>query len=354
MSLEVRIEKKLKNMTLKSEFELADGQGILGILGASGCGKSMTLKCIAGIEKPDRGRIVLNGRVIYDSELGIDVQIQKRRVGYLFQNYALFPHMTVGRNIWEAACGTRSEKRQAVKQWLKLLEIEELEDALPGRLSGGQQQRAALARVLASQPEVLMLDEPFSALDEFLKESVQLNMLKILGNYKGDVLMVSHSRDEIYRFCECVCVLDRGETVVSGETKEVFRVPGATAAARLTGCKNIGTVHILEGRAAVPEWGNCLLKLPARLPAGVTHVGIRAHDLREPEQEETNQICCESWKMIEDLFEVTVIVNGCLWWKVPRDIWKERYREQVPPRLEFPQESLLWLSDRPDQEGDRQ
>ena len=154
MSLQVDIEKKLKDITLKIAFETRPGDGIHGILGASGCGKSMTLKCIAGILTPDRGRIVLNGKVLFDSEKGIDLKIQKRNVGYLFQNYALFPHMTVGRNVEIAARGrTPAEKRETAEKYMELLQVRELEHNDPGRLLGGQQQRVALARILASGPD---------------------------------------------------------------------------------------------------------------------------------------------------------------------------------------------------------
>lgn len=122
---------------------------------------------------------------------------------------------------------------------MELLHVTELKSSYPGKLSGGQQQRVALARILASDPEVLMLDEPFSALDAFLKEKLQLELLELLSGYDKDILMVTHSRDEIYRFCEHMLIVENGRQAGFGVTKEIFKNPGTPAAAKLTGCKNI-------------------------------------------------------------------------------------------------------------------
>ena len=191
MSLLVEIEKQLGNFHLDVRFQAETET--LALLGASGCGKSMTLKCIAGIMTPDRGRIVLNDRVLFDSEAGIDLPPQQRRVGYLFQNYALFPTMTVEKNI---LCGIRSgskaEKAAALSAALHRFRLEGLEKRYPAQLSGGQQQRVALARILCSQPEVILLDEPFSALDSYLKWDLELKLSDFLENFSGPILWVSH------------------------------------------------------------------------------------------------------------------------------------------------------------------
>ena len=173
MSLEVNIEKKLDGFTLRAAFTA--GNTSTALLGASGCGKSMTLRCIAGILKPDRGRIVLDGRVLFDSAQHIDLPPQQRGVGLLFQNYALFPNMTVEQNI---RCGLKAEKdpaarRAACAEMLRAMRLETLAKRYPAQLSGGQQQRAALARILVGKPRILMLDEPFSALDSYLREAVE-------------------------------------------------------------------------------------------------------------------------------------------------------------------------------------
>lgn len=358
--LYVDIEKKLRDMVLRVKFDTRDTDEdgwmgnaeptgtIVGLLGASGCGKSMTLKCIAGIVKPDRGRIVLNDRVLFDSERHIDVKVQKRRVGYLFQNYALFPGMTVRENIRIAVQGDAEKKNRLAEKYLKLLRIEELADSYPTKLSGGQQQRVALARVLASEPDVLMLDEPFSALDYYLKEQLQIELLEALKEFPGVVLMVSHSRDEVYRFCSRIHVLEQGSVVVSGLTREVFQNPKAVAAARLTGCKNIVPVRRINAhQLEIPAW-NLSLKLEREIPDWVDCIGIRAHDLipvttAEAEEERTNVIACNWDKLLEDPFEVTGILQEGIWWKMSKERWKRELGGRMPECLRFPEKSILLL-----------
>ena len=203
MSLYVDIEKRLGVFRLQSKFEVADET--LALLGASGCGKSVTLKCIAGIMTPDRGRIVLNGRVLFDSEKKIDLTPQQRRVGYLFQQYALFPNMTVEQNILcGIRAGSRSEKRSLAAEKLRMFRLEGLEKKYPAQLSGGQQQRVALARILCSEPQAILLDEPFSALDSYLKWNLELELSDLLAGFRGPILWVSHDLGECYRNCQKV------------------------------------------------------------------------------------------------------------------------------------------------------
>lgn len=346
MGLYVDIEKKLKGMTLQVRFDTNGTEGITGILGASGCGKSMTLKSIAGIVTPDKGRIVLNHKVLFDSQQRIDIRVQKRRVGYLFQNYALFPRMTIRENIQIGVSGDRNRKKELCDYYMRLLRIEELADRYPTKLSGGQQQRAALARVLASEPEVLMLDEPFSALDAYLKEKLQMEILDVLKDFAGDILMVTHSRDEVYRFCRQIHVLDMGKVVASGLTKDVFRDPVSVAAARLTGCKNIVPVkRIGSHELEVPEWG-LLLRLEREVPEWVWAVGIRAHYLCPVGQMEPyNVIECRWNRILEEPFEITGILDNGIWWKISKDEWHQKMAEQMPEYLRLPEESILLLKD---------
>ena len=183
MALEVDIEKQLGSFHLRAAFSC--GKETLGILGASGSGKSMTLKCIAGIERPDRGRIVLDGRVLFDSGKRIDLPPQERRVGYLFQHYALFPGMTVRQNI---LCGLHAEKDRQKREekadaMMEMLRIREIASLRPEALSGGQAQRTALGRILVNEPDLLMLDEPFSALDAHLRLKLQAELKSLLSGY---------------------------------------------------------------------------------------------------------------------------------------------------------------------------
>ena len=241
MAIQVNIEKNFKGFSLKSVFE--SNTSATGILGASGSGKSMTLRCIAGIETPDRGKIVINGRTVFDSEKKINLKPQERRIGYLFQNYALFPTMTVKDNI---LCGYRGEKGQReekARDFMKRYQLEGLENRYPSQLSGGQQQRVALARMMIGEPEAILLDEPFSALDGYLKDILQRDMQNFLKDYKGDMIMVTHSRDEAYKFCSQLTLLNNGKDILTGETRDIFENPQYLEAARLTGCKNFSAVQ---------------------------------------------------------------------------------------------------------------
>lgn len=209
--LEVQIYKKLAEFDLDVSFQVNDN--ILGLMGASGSGKSMTLKCIAGIEMPDQGRIVLNDRVLFDSEKKINVPIQKRNVGYMFQSYALFPNMNVYENI---SVGLRARIVKDVdivaQKVMKQFKISELASRYPKQLSGGQKQRVALARLMAYEPDVLLLDEPFSALDEDLKEDL-LRELKSELQISKPVIFVSHNKEEVNELCDFKYKIKQGEIV---------------------------------------------------------------------------------------------------------------------------------------------
>lgn len=209
--LEVQIYKKLAEFDLDVSFQVNDN--ILGLMGASGSGKSMTLKCIAGIETPDQGRIVLNDRVLFDSEKKINVPIQKRNVGYMFQSYALFPNMDVYENI---SVGLRARKVKdvdiVVRKVMKQFQISELASRYSKQLSGGQRQRVALARLMAYEPDVLLLDEPFNALDEDLKEDL-LRELKSELQISKPVVFVSHNKEEVNELCDFKYKIKQGEIV---------------------------------------------------------------------------------------------------------------------------------------------
>ena len=249
----------------------------IGILGASGSGKSMTLRSIAGIEDIDSGRIEVSGRVLYDSKNGVNLKPQKRNVGYMFQNYALFPTMSVIRNVMAGLRGSKEENCIKAREMLKRFNMDGFEDRLPGELSGGQQQRVALARIMVTEPELILLDEPFSALDGYLRDRMQVEMMEMLEDYPGQVLMVSHSRDELYRFSEELFVVREGHILRQGETKEIFRDPRRIEVAKLTGCKNFSDVirtdaHTIDAK----EWG-IRLRLEKEIPEWVGRIGYRAH-----------------------------------------------------------------------------
>ena len=276
MAVSVDIEKRVGDFHLRVRFESNSRR--IGVLGASGCGKSMTLKCIAGIEKPDAGKIVVDENILFDKSKKINLRPQNRNIGYLFQNYALFPTMTVEQNISAGLKGTKEVNKRRVQEMVKKFQIQGLEKRLPGELSGGQQQRVALARIMAYEPDVILLDEPFSALDDFLKNRLQQELQEMLKDYEGTVIMVSHSRDEIYRFSEELLIMDQGENIEYGRTTDVFTNPEKREAARLTGCKNFAGLRLLsDHEAEIPDWG-VKLKTKRKIPEHARYFGYRAHD----------------------------------------------------------------------------
>lgn len=276
MSINVQIRRKLDNFLLDISFQSSSKR--IGILGASGCGKSMTLKSIAGIAVPDEGHIEVEGRTLFDSYKRLNLKPQKRNVGYLFQNYALFPTMTVEKNIAAGLKGGKAETEARVREMIGKFQLRGLEKRLPRQLSGGQQQRVALARIMAYEPDVILLDEPFSALDMYLKDRLQQELMEMLKDYEGTVIMVSHNRDEVYRFSEELLIIDQGKIVVAGETKELFKKPIKREAARLTGCKNFSRVTCIDDHTLrAEEWG-IDLHIRGAIPEKTAYIGYRAHD----------------------------------------------------------------------------
>ncbi|MCR4892914.1 MAG: ATP-binding cassette domain-containing protein [Lachnospiraceae bacterium] len=507
MELIVDVEKKLNAFSLKANFTA--GGGRTGILGASGCGKSMTLKMIAGIVTPDRGRICLNGRVLFDSEKKINIPPQQRNVGYLFQNYALFPNMTVEQNIaaglrqdtsgkkgglfvkalkeqfskkfagraekggiqslrdpenghegktemdpegedrekvrtgpegedrekektgpegedrekektgpegegrekvkaapegedrekvkagsegevrekakagpegegWgKVKTGPEGEDREKVKtgpkgedrekenfglqkekrvrEMIDLFDLNGLEKRLPHELSGGQQQRVALARILAYHPEVILLDEPFSALDEYLKDRLQEELFDKLKDYPGMILMVSHNRDEIYRFADDLIIMGKGRTEIGGKVKDIFENPRTKNAAVLTGCKNFSKGERLDSHhIRALDW-DLILSTKREIPEGTDCIGYRAHYL-EPVYGEKRDNCVPFRLLSESRlpFEHNYYIrpnekredrDSVISWFVQRDYWEVLERRGLPDYLKFKEEGIIFLKD---------
>lgn len=322
MALIVNIEKTLGDFHLNVHFTAE--REVMALLGASGCGKSMTLKCIAGIVRPDKGHIELNGRVLFDSDKKIDLPPQKRKVGYLFQQYALFPHMTVEQNIRAGAhARPKNEREQAVREVLHAFRLEGLENNRPSQLSGGQQQRCALARILVGQPELVLLDEPFSALDAYLKWQVELELADILQTIPCGTLFVTHNRDEVYRLCDTVCVLNRGKSDPKETVKELFRAPVTMGAALISGCKNISPAKVQpDGTLLCKDWG-VSLKTALNVPENTAYVGIRAHYFAAAGTE--NAIPCTVERVVENPFSTVVMLQtagaGMLRWELDKAAW---------------------------------
>ncbi len=331
MSLLVDIEKRLGDFHLRAAFEAEPGN--LALLGASGCGKSMTLQCIAGIVRPGRGRIELDGRVLYDSARHIDLPPQKRQVGYLFQQYALFPNMTARQNVLAGARQLpRRERAAEADALLRRLHLEAVAGLRPAPPSGGQQQRAALARILASRPRVILLDEPLSALDSFLRWQVESELEEALSAFGGPVLWVSHDRDEVYRRCRTVCVMDRGRTSPPRPMEALFADPVTVAAARLSGCKNLVPMEPAGGsRIRVPDWG-VTLDCGREVPAGANYLGVRSHYIGP--QVAGNRFACRVRQVVENVFSTVVLVQpegaaSEIRLELEKDVWQRYAAERL-------------------------
>lgn len=318
MALVVDIDKDLGSFHLSIKFEAR--QEVMGILGASGCGKSMTLRCIAGVVKPERGRILFNGTTLFDSEKGINLPPQKRHVGLLFQNYALFPNMTVYKNLMmglKAVEKDRKKAEKAVREMMDRFYLTGLENHKPFQLSGGQQQRTALARILLAKPDLLMLDEPFSALDGYLRWKLELELMDILKEFPGPTLFVSHSRDEIYRLCHRACVMDKGTSTPVVPVKAMFEEPETLSACLLSGCKNysVALPDREKGQDTwiyARDWG-VSLNCGHPVPEGISYIGVRSHYLHLLRKEEIKRVPNvmegEIQRIIEDVFNMVVMVK---------------------------------------------
>ena len=346
MSLIVDIKKQFCDFYLNVSFSSDDG--VTGILGASGCGKSVTLKCIAGIITPDEGKIILNGRVLFDSSKNINIPAQERNVGYLFQHYALFPNMTVEQNI-RAGLRKGNNDDVFVEQLLEDYQLTALRKKYPKQLSGGQQQRVALARILAGKPEVLLLDEPFSALDSYLKWQVSQKILDVIARFQGITLLVTHDKEEVQCLCNNACVLNQGQSQELQTVHDLFGQPKTVAACLLTGCKNISRIQrIDESTWEAVDWGGIIYE-SSRLSQGITHVGLKDDKIKLYSQPKTNCILCSAERILQISAKnrITVLgremVGGR---KIQFDIALREWPKQIDSNcfwLELPQKDLLPL-----------
>jgi molybdate ABC transporter permease protein len=254
----------------------------LAVLGPSGAGKSVLLRAIAGLERPRRGRILLAGRRLADSERGIWVPPQRRRIAMVFQHHALFPHLTVAANVgFGLAHLSREQRRARVEAMLAAVGLSRHAAHWPHQLSGGQCQRVALARALVVRPDLLLLDEPLSAQDSFRRRRLQQWITDLQQSTGTPMLLVTHDIDEAHRLSNELLVIDGGRLLAHGPTRELFRQPRTLAVARLTGCKNLSPiVRHAPGQALATRWG-LAIDLPPQDGAGqVSWLGLRANHLR--------------------------------------------------------------------------
>lgn len=278
MKIEMNFIYKMDNFNLSVKWNSSERR--IGILGASGCGKSMTLKILAGIVTPDSGKIIVNGKTYFDSEKNINIPPQQRKIGYLFQNYALFPTMTIEQNIGMGLLSySKKDRRDKINNLISRLHLEELRHHYPHELSGGQQQRVALARILAYEPEIILLDEPFSALDSFLKEKLIKELQDILESYTGTMIIVSHDMNEIYTLSNYLFILEKGNIIEHNYTSNLFKNPVHMESAKLTGLKNISPIEKINDYTCYARNWHLTLHTNTEISKDINYIGFHAYDM---------------------------------------------------------------------------
>lgn len=293
MGLFVDITKKLPGF--KFQVTLSCEEDILGVLGASGSGKSMLLNCIAGLIKPDKGKIILNGVTFFDSDKKINLSPKDRKTGYLFQSYAMFPHMTVAENICFGLDRlSKEDQDRRVSELLERFHLEDMKKRYPSQLSGGQQQRVALARAMAMEPRILLLDEPFSALDEHLRAYMIKEMQESLKTFRGITIFVTHNIDEAYRLSDITLVMSNGSIETIGPKEELFQRPASMETAKITGCKNIAAaVRKSEHSIEIPDWGITVTTAES-VGSKTGFAGIRANYIKLA-NDSNQENCYSAW-----------------------------------------------------------
>jgi molybdate transport system ATP-binding protein len=356
MELSVHIQKKFDAFNLAVDFET--NESVVGFLGPSGAGKSMTLMCIAGLEKPDSGQIIINGKCVYDSQKNIWIPPSQRHVGFLFQKYALFPHMTVEENV---AFGMmhldKEERRQRVHDYLQIVHMEDMRKRYPAELSGGQQQRVAIARALILEPEILLLDEPFSALDLHLRSRMEHQLKNLLDKYDGQSIVVSHDIHESYRLCQELAIFHEGQVLEYGEKEAIFEHPKRLEVAQITGCKNICSVEQYKeenkGSIYCRDW-KCHIELDKRQAHRLTSIGIRAHHIRWDKSKgmKKNSFKIHIVNIAQSPFRVMVYFKivtkqgfseSTLQWDISNERWKHIHSMMETVFVFFPQEKLILI-----------
>ena len=346
MSLEISIEKDLGTFKLKTSFN--NNCGSLGFLGESGSGKSMCLKCIAGLESPDKGKIIINDKILFDSEKKINIPPQERKIGYLFQNYALFPNMTIEENLSIALKNlSKQEKKNLCNEYIEKFHLTGLNKRYPWQLSGGQQQRVALARALITSPEILLLDEPFSALDHHLRHSMEKELLNTLKDYSGDIIFVTHDIEECYRVCSNILVFNKGIALNKRDKDDLFNFPKSLVEAKLTGCKNISKVKkISDNKVYAIDWGYEFI-LNHYVPENIGYMGIRSHNILVADvNSSVNVFTFQVSDILENPFDITISLNSPLaTGNINIKLKKENFDLKIGSmiKLEFPKEHIFFF-----------
>ena len=286
-----------------------DGEFVF-LVGPSGSGKSTIIKLMTGEVVPTAGRVMVNG---FSMSRIAEKQIpyMRRTIGVIFQDFRLIGNKTVRDNLalaMRAVGASPRELKNRIPYVLELVGLADKENSYPDQLSGGEQQRVAIARILASEPRAILLDEPFSALDSFLKWNLEMELTEVLDSFAGPAIWVSHDRGEAFRNCRWVCVMDQGKTLPAQAMDELFFSPGTEAAARLTGCKNYARAITNGNTVTLPEWG-IALRCAEKAGSMVQCVGIRAHSVRPATLGEENAFSCTVERIIQDVFSTIILLR---------------------------------------------
>jgi len=345
MSLSVSIKKSFPAFTLDVDIEA--GNETIGWLGESGCGKSLTMRCIAGIETPDEGKIVVNRKTFFEREAGkrptVNLSPQERKTALLFQNYMLFPNLTVAENV---AAGIdrklpKEERNAQVDAELKRFGLDGFGKRYPSQLSGGQQQRVALARMLAAKPDILMLDEPFSALDAHLKGVLEQNLAGLFETFHGTILYVSHDIDEALRFCDRIAVIEKGHVMEVSTGNNLVNNPQSAASIRLSGCKNTTPAHRIDDhRVFLPAWG-IEVETDKPAPQNLTYMGVRAFFLERAKEPGRNTYRVRVVRTSDSRFDRSVLLEF-----LDRTPGSDPVVEQTENEMKYLEQHLFWRVDK--------
>lgn len=345
MSLSVSIKKHFPAFTLDVNIEA--GNETLGWLGESGCGKSLTMRCIAGIETPDEGKIVVNGKTFFEREAGkrptVNLSPQERKTALLFQNYMLFPNLTVAENV---AAGIdrklpKEERETQVNAELKRFGLDGFGKRYPSQLSGGQQQRVALARMLAAKPDILMLDEPFSALDAHLKGALEQNLAGLFETFHGTILYVSHDIDEALRFCDRIAVIEKGHVMEVSTGNNLVNNPQSAASIKLSGCKNATPARrINDHRVFLPAWG-IEVETDKPVQENLTCMGVRAFFLEQAKEPGRNTYRVRVVRTSDSRFDRSALLEF-----LDREPDADKVVDQTENEMKYLEQHLFWRIDK--------
>lgn len=323
MSLAINARKNLGDFSL--DIQLNTSSRRIGIIGSSGSGKSMTLRLISGLTTPDEGEIKVNETYFFNSRKSIDLPARNRKTGFLFQNYALFPNMTLEENILFPLDKKKKDTKDKVDALVEMLGLEQFMHRKPSQLSGGQCQRGALARALATEPDILMLDEPFSALDSHLRRRTMDRFVEYLKIYPGIILFVTHNMEEAYRFCDEIVVISKGRVNSHGKTESMFSNPPTRTAAKLAGYRNISPTAKAElGKTQLLRYGIDVKCTSEPKPFGI----LPGRSLSLGKFEEPDTYAAVIREVKESPFHVVLALEfkkGChhVNWEIKRNIWNQ-------------------------------